>query len=191
MAARKITAVACDIGGVLATVNKSSLSTWFTAFDIDPQKFFSDDFYALQSGKITLNEFLRPWSFANIEELQQLFALMIDNQLAHDVLAHMTHHYFFMSNINEFHYEIFSHSLSLSSFCRQYSILSYQVGYLKPAREFFAHLHRVPIPAAEILYIDDQIENIERAKEFGLMTMHASKPFSMPFDVNQLVIDEY
>lgn len=48
-------------------------------------------------------------------------------------------------------------------------VLSYQVGHMKPAREFFdACVQSAGVPAADIVFIDDLPENVEGARAAGL-----------------------
>jgi glucose-1-phosphatase len=48
-------------------------------------------------------------------------------------------------------------------------ILSYEVGHLKPAREFFdACVKAAGVPAASCVFIDDVEENVEGARQAGL-----------------------
>lgn len=47
--------------------------------------------------------------------------------------------------------------------------LSYQIGYMKPAREVYEHILRdINIPANQILFVDDLQENIDAAKAVGM-----------------------
>ncbi len=49
-------------------------------------------------------------------------------------------------------------------------ILSYEVGHLKPAREFFdACVKAAGVPAASCIFIDDLAENVEGARRAGLV----------------------
>jgi glucose-1-phosphatase len=52
-------------------------------------------------------------------------------------------------------------------------ILSYEVGHLKPAREFFdACVAAARVPARSCVFIDDVPENVEGARRAGLMSIH-------------------
>jgi glucose-1-phosphatase len=52
-------------------------------------------------------------------------------------------------------------------------ILSYEVGYLKPAREFFeACVKAAGVPPASCVFIDDVEENVEGARRAGLTALH-------------------
>jgi glucose-1-phosphatase len=52
-------------------------------------------------------------------------------------------------------------------------ILSYEVGHLKPAREFFdACVKTAGAPASACIFIDDLAENVEGARAAGLTALH-------------------
>jgi putative hydrolase of the HAD superfamily len=52
-------------------------------------------------------------------------------------------------------------------------ILSYEVGHLKPAREFFeACVKAAGVTAASCVFIDDLAENVEGARQAGLTAVH-------------------
>ncbi len=52
-------------------------------------------------------------------------------------------------------------------------ILSYEVGHLKPAREFFeACVATAGVPARSCVFIDDVAENVEGARAAGLTAIH-------------------
>jgi HAD superfamily hydrolase (TIGR01509 family) len=55
--------------------------------------------------------------------------------------------------------------------------ISGSIGVKKPAPEFYEILvHNLGEKANDILYIDDHIENIEAAREYGLPTLHFAGP---------------
>jgi putative hydrolase of the HAD superfamily len=73
-----------------------------------------------------------------------------------------------ISNINENHYEFLKNKMPVfDEFDRV--ILSYEVGFRKPAREIYdAALKSVNMPASKAFYIDDRADLIEAASELGI-----------------------
>src|SRR5262249_28755372 len=52
-------------------------------------------------------------------------------------------------------------------------ILSFEVGHMKPAREFFdACVRAAGVPAGSCVFIDDIAENVAGAREAGLTAIH-------------------
>ncbi len=52
-------------------------------------------------------------------------------------------------------------------------IVSCEVGCAKPDRAIFAlTLERLGVSAAESLFVDDRLENVEAARQYGLQTLH-------------------
>ena len=52
-------------------------------------------------------------------------------------------------------------------------VLSHEVGHLKPAREFFdACVKAAGVPASSCIFIDDLAENVEGARQAGLVAVH-------------------
>lgn len=59
------------------------------------------------------------------------------------------------------------------NFKNQNITISAQTGYLKPQKEIYQYfIEKHKINPKESLFIDDQIENLEMAKEFGINTIH-------------------
>lgn len=159
------------------------MQTLLASHHVDDAHFFDDDFYALQRGHLTPNKFLTEKSMQlNLDRstLHDAFAAMIETTTI-NALSSLTLPYLFMSNINAMHFEIFCRGKNISSFAKQYSLLSYQVGYLKPDSRFFKKLApSIARMATEALYIDDRHDNLQRAAQFGFRTAHCASCEHLP-----------
>jgi FMN phosphatase YigB (HAD superfamily) len=102
---------------------------------------------------------------------------MIDATTAKKVLPSLKIPYLFFSNINELHFDALSRTLPLPKFAKRHSLLSHQVGYLKPARHIFSALREtVARTASSALYVDDKQENLRQGHRIGLRTAHCPRP---------------
>ncbi|MDO8603642.1 MAG: HAD family phosphatase [Candidatus Omnitrophota bacterium] len=76
-----------------------------------------------------------------------------------------------ISNINETHWEFLKNKIPIFSKFDKL-ILSYEVGFRKPAKEIYdAALESVKIAPSEVFYIDDRKDLIEAASKFGINGM--------------------
>ncbi len=74
-----------------------------------------------------------------------------------------------LSNTNPIHFEYCLRTFRVLQYIPSH-FLSYQLKVLKPEPEIFARVIRqISLPPGEILYIDDLTENVEAAREAGLM----------------------
>ncbi len=55
------------------------------------------------------------------------------------------------------------------------SIISGDVGHVKPQSEIYPHIHNLHKDATHICFLDDQIENLNACKHFGWHTIHVTK----------------
>jgi FMN phosphatase YigB (HAD superfamily) len=177
--AQRPTLVIFDIGGVLATIDKTPIRALCRAASIDERHFFDDMFLALQTGQIKSNDFLAIKSSilgVNVEKVFLALTDMIQTGETKHLLAKLRSPYLFASNINQIHFDFFSASVSSNDFDRQ-SVLSYQVGYLKPQRGFFDRLAMMLTPKpAQAVFIDDKHENLAGAARLGLQPIHCPTP---------------
>jgi len=170
--------VALDIGGVVATINKKPFKAFLRENQIDESDFFDQDFSLLQSGKIHPAHFFRKKSrthHVGIDDLIAAFKSIIDAHPAHEVMEKIKIPYIFLSNINQIHFHEMCNQIKLRDFALENSILSYQVGFEKPATEFFKARSNAIVPS-ETIYIDDQPFSLVRANAFGFITAHCPKP---------------
>lgn len=57
------------------------------------------------------------------------------------------------------------------------AFLSYEMGLFKPDPEIYnTVLEEIDLPAQKVLFIDDNLDNINSAKELGLQTIHINLP---------------
>lgn len=171
-----IDALIFDIGDVLAEIIKEPVRTHLSKNSVVERDFFDEDFLDMQRGKISSDLFFtkKCQRFSLVKpDVIKAFIAMIDAKTAAHILPKIKKPYLFFSNINEIHFTAFSQTLSLSTFAQHHSLLSYQVGYLKPEREFFCLLKKtVARHFTSALYIDDKVENLKRAERIGLRVAH-------------------
>ena len=75
-----------------------------------------------------------------------------------------------VSNTNEIHWDRFSNAWKLDA-AFHHNFPSYLVGKLKPDAEYFEHvLEALDVPAARVLFIDDNAINVEAAARLGMHT---------------------
>jgi glucose-1-phosphatase len=89
---------------------------------------------------------------------------------AHELLASLRDRYRLasVSNTNEIHWARFSGQWSLDRAFHQ-NFPSHLVGKLKPDAAYFAHVvEAVGVPAERVLFIDDNVINVEAAARLGL-----------------------
>ena len=56
-------------------------------------------------------------------------------------------------------------------------LLSYEIGVKKPNPEAFKILlEKLQKPASSVIFIDDKIENVEAARNFGIDSIHFTNP---------------
>ena len=87
------------------------------------------------------------------------------------LLARLSPHYRLasVSNTNELHWERFRREWSLDSHFH-HNFPSHEVGMLKPDAEYFAHvLAALDVPAARVLFIDDNALNVAAATGMGMV----------------------
>jgi putative hydrolase of the HAD superfamily len=73
-----------------------------------------------------------------------------------------------VSNTNRIHFDFIAKRYSFIRYFRGF-ILSHEVGAMKPDRRIFENaLQRAGVGAGEALFVDDQIRNVEAARELGM-----------------------
>jgi len=77
-----------------------------------------------------------------------------------------------VSNTNDLHWDRFEHEWSLPARFHD-NFPSYQVGRLKPDADYFRHvLDALDLPAARVLFVDDNRINVEAAARLGIVARH-------------------
>ena len=74
-----------------------------------------------------------------------------------------------VSNTNELHWERFCRDWSLDAHFH-HNFPSHEVGALKPDAEYFGHvIDALGVPAARVLFVDDNAINVEAAASLGIV----------------------
>ncbi len=82
-----------------------------------------------------------------------------------------------LSNTNEIHVEEFTdrHSDLMSLFDEVF--FSSEIGLRKPDEDCFGHvLGSCHVDASEVLFFDDQRENVDAARRLGIRSVHVTRP---------------
>ena len=99
------------------------------------------------------------------------FALIRPNAALLKKLAR-THKVYLLSNTNDLHYEYLRKRYAFAGQVHG-AILSYELRMRKPEpRIYDAAVKLAGRPAGECLFIDDNLENIEAARRFGMQVIH-------------------
>jgi putative hydrolase of the HAD superfamily len=187
-----------DLGGVFININYQKTETAFinagvTNFnELYNQHRASTVFEDLETGKITPSDFyneLRKISNSQLSDttIKSAWNAMLGDFLPNEInwLASIKNKYrlFLYSNTNQIHYEAFTALFQQETgkgnfedyFIKAY--YSHTFGLRKPyATSYQKILEEQQILAAETLFIDDTLVNIEGAKEAGLQTIHLAPP---------------
>ena len=76
------------------------------------------------------------------------------------------------SNTDPIHFTALENAIPSSINTVRQRTLSYEIGHLKPDKEFFIQgLQRLPVEAAKLLYVDDRMDNLESARELGIQAV--------------------
>lgn len=187
-----------DLGGVFIDINYQKTEVAFinagiTNFnELYNQHRASSVFEDLETGKISASFFyneLRNISKTQLSDtaIKSAWNAMLGNFLLKEIdwLASVKNKYrlFLYSNTNQIHYEafttLFQQETGKGSFDEYFikAYYSHTFGLRKPyAASYQKILKDQQILAAETLFIDDTLINIEGAKEVGLQTIHLAPP---------------
>ena len=187
-----------DLGGVFIDINYQKTEVAFinagiTNFnDLYNQHLASSVFEDLETGKIIPSFFyneLRNISKTQLSDstIKSAWNAMLGDFWPNEInwLASIKNKYrlFLYSNTYQIHYEtfttLFQQETGKGSFDEYFikAYYSHTFGLRKPyAASFQKILEEQQITAAETLFIDDTLVNIEGAKEAGLQTIHLAPP---------------
>ena len=131
--------------------------------------------YALN---ISLDEFSLRWNtgFKENKQVTHLMEQLLSN-----------YRLFLMSNTNPLHYAYLKNSIPILSKMEQ-TILSYEVGYVKPSPHIFEFaLKKSNVPPEQILFIDNSMENIQGAEKLGIQGIVYQSPESLKEALNGIL----
>lgn len=195
-------AVLLDLGGVVLQLNPlASFNYWAQAGGVPPEQLMSrwglDDAYKLHEigamdfatyaahlgGRfgieLGVDEWLAGWNALFVGPFPEVAALLPRVASSYDLCC--------FSNTNEAHRSAFSAAFPdvLHSFRRVYA--SSSIGRRKPDVSSFhwvtSAMRQAP---ADVLFVDDSFENIEGAREAGLMAVHARGAHDVVAVLNRL-----
>lgn len=193
---KNIKAVVFDIGGVLVDLNlerciRSFKELGFTEIEnyvncYHPAEFFGE----LERGEITPAEFcdkLREVAHIDCtdDEIQRahrsiLESIPVEKLRLMERLRKRGLRIYALSNMSAVMIGRIEELMEADSHNAEYyfdqMFISYQMGLMKPSPEIYERmLQHIGIPANEILFIDDSIENIEEGKRHGMECYLASE----------------
>lgn len=180
--AKNIALLALDIGGVIARFSHTRIRALLAQHHINPHDFFDDDFEQLQRGQIHPRRFIddkcRNLGIAPTIMHREFAAMMIQTH----ALPQLSIPYIFASNINQLHYETFLKHSRAPHHARTRSLLSFQLGFMKPEAGFFqcavTMIGKKNISST--LFVDDKQENIASAQFYGFQTHHLKHYEELP-----------
>jgi putative hydrolase of the HAD superfamily len=195
---KKVHNIIFDLGGVFINLDFQKTTQAFQQLGIQNfQQFFSqnhsnDLFIALETGKITANEFF--------ELLRKTTGINADNQTITDAWNAMLLNFpperiewlnkinkqypvYLFSNTNIIHYncfmQLFPRDVGMQNFNEQFlkAYYSHEMGMRKPDADGFEYiLQQNNLKPEETLFIDDTLANINTAKALGFQTIHLTAP---------------
>ncbi len=157
---------------------------WLVAFEsgrIGPEVFASR---VMEAAGVRLDhdQFVRAWEdiFWPNEPVAELIA----------ALKAAGYRVFLGSNTNILHATFYRRQFAQTLDLLDGLILSYEVGQMKPARAFFdACVAAAGVPAASCLFIDDIEENVEGARQAGLVGIHYHETPALLHELRRLGIE--
>jgi len=195
---KKVHNIIFDLGGIFINLDFQKTTQAFQQLGIQNfQQFFSqnhsnDLFIALETGKISANEFF--------ELLRKTTGINADNQTITDAWNAMLLNFpperiewlnkinkqypvYLFSNTNIIHYncfmQLFQRDVGMQNFNEQFlkAYYSHEMGMRKPDADGFEYiLQQNNLKPEETLFIDDTVANINTAKALGFQTIHLTAP---------------
>ena len=141
---------------------------------ITPEDFY-DEFRKLVKLPLSNNEIMNAWNALLLGFPPERIQWLEDISKRYNI--------YLLSNTNEIHYNAFTNMFKEKIenknldelFIKTY--YSHKMGLRKPSKEIFeAILKAENLNAAETIFIDDSLANIEAAKSAGLQTIHLPSP---------------
>jgi|ERR1051326_102394 putative hydrolase of the HAD superfamily len=176
-----IKALILDADGVVINKKHSFSKKMAEDLEVPMQEilpFFENEFVPCVLGKADLKEevqkYFAKWKWQkSVEEFLKFWFQTehsIDNQLINRVsnLKNQGIQLFLASNQERYRADYITHDMEFEKVFNK-MFFSCQLGYAKPQREFWecVYNHMGDIPKNQILFWDDDAENVESAKEFG------------------------
>ena len=162
----KIIEKVCDLSriDIEKKVQESKEIVRFEEGKITPQELF-ESFRNLLGLRMNFEDFVRAWNsiFHSFETIvsEDLIAKLAEN-----------HRMIILSDTNELHFEFIKENFPILHYFDDF-VLSYEVGYVKPAPEIFRiAIEKAECAAEECFYTDDRILNIEGARKLGINAFH-------------------
>ncbi|PSL49399.1 putative hydrolase of the HAD superfamily [Chitinophaga niastensis] len=187
-----------DLGGVILNINYQLTNDAFVNLGVKNFSELYTQFHAsnlfndLETGHITAADFLAemhkhaPENITDAQLTAAWNAMLLDFPLQRlQLLQQLRQHYnlYLLSNTNAIHLDAFNNILqqsrgipSLATFFDK-AYYSHLMGHRKPDKESYQMvLDENGLIAAETLFVDDLLPNIEGAKAVGLHTIHLQSP---------------
>ena len=182
----QIKCVLFDLGGVVLNWNNS----WLTAeiskqFNLPKEKFqleFDNHLGIISSGKMTEPEFWKSISeklgISNLIQPDSILGpafrkLVSINQSVFNLSSKLKENGFsigILSNTEPVTYSVIENLESFDHF--DYKFLSYEIGLVKPDPKIYQHVvDNLPFKKEELFFIDDNLQNVNSANNFGLKTV--------------------
>jgi putative hydrolase of the HAD superfamily len=153
----------------------------FESGGIEPEA-FADRLMEISGVRLPFPDFVRAWEdiFWPNESLAGLIAF----------LKRKGYPLYLGSNTNVLHAKHYRRQFAETLDLFDGFILSHEVGHMKPAREFFdACLNATGVPASSCLFIDDLAENVEGAREAGLIAIQYVDTPALMLDLDRAGVE--
>ena len=162
-------------------LQERGFSTLLTSFESGriSAEVFANRVMEMGNLRLDYSEFVDGWE--DIFWINQPVATLIERL--------KTHGYRLMlgSNTNILHATFYRRRFASTLDLFDRLILSYEVGHMKPSREFYqACIAAANMPAASCIFIDDIVENVEGAREVGLRAIHYIDTPNLVTELNHL-----
>lgn len=187
-----------DLGGVFLNINFAKTEAAFAQLGVVnfnryiTQHSITDLFELLETGKISPGEFYDGFrkksgtTLSNEQIANAWNALLLDfpvERIAWLDAIRKKYNVFLYSNTNQIHYDAFTEMFKVQTALPDFNSYfikawySHELGLRKPYPASYLHiLNEQNLNAAETLFIDDTLKNIEGAKEAGLQAIHLIHP---------------
>ena len=175
--------IVLDLGGVILDFDHLSICSKLSALcNLSPntiyEKIFSSGLEKLyDEGRISSEEFFRLGSellnldISFVDFIKIWVEIFSENINISNLLRQLKidgYKLYLLSNTNVLHFDYCYHQFDILKIFDKY-ILSYKVGARKPDKEIFSELIKTSGQHPSLhLFIDDRIENVEAAIQFGL-----------------------